>query len=76
MIALFAPFLEPQLDQDIDNTNESIEWYKSLSIGQRIDLKVFSPAICGVDFQFLTKCFGFKFSIHLLHQKLILEKII
>lgn len=57
-------------------SNQSIVWYKSLSIEQKIGLKELSSSIGGVPFEVLTKLFGLKGAVSLLHEKLVLEKII
>jgi hypothetical protein len=58
-------------------SKESIIWYKSLSIEQKIGLKELSPDITGgITFDILIRLFNFKGAISLLHEKLVLEKII
>lgn len=50
-----------------------MEWYKTLTIHQKINLKELSEDICGIKYNILIKIFDFKQSIDLLHQKLQLE---
>lgn len=50
-----------------------MEWYKTLSIEQRINLKELCPIICGVEFSPLVSLLGFKLTINTLHEKLKLE---
>ena len=58
-------------------SKQSIIWYKTLSIEQKIGLKELSPEITGgITFDILIRLFNFKGAISLLHQKLVLEKII
>lgn len=57
-------------------SKQSIIWYKSLSIFQKISLKELSGSICGVPFEVLSNLFGLRGAISLLHEKLVLEKII
>lgn len=50
-----------------------MNWYKTLSIEQKINLKDLSQTICGIPFNSLISLFGFKQTINLLHQKLQME---
>ncbi|MFN5417291.1 MAG: hypothetical protein ACK5B9_09565 [Flavobacteriia bacterium] len=50
-----------------------MNWYKTLTIEQRINLKDLSESICGVRYDFLIRLFGMRQTIELLHQKLELE---
>lgn len=50
-----------------------MNWYKTLSIHQRINLKILTVNLCGMPFDFLIKILGFKTTIEALHQKLQLE---
>jgi hypothetical protein len=50
-----------------------MNWYKTLTIQQRINMKDLSEIICGAKYSFLIKLFGFKDTIELLHQKLKIE---
>lgn len=50
-----------------------MNWYKTLTIEQRINLKDLSESICGVKYADLIRLFGMKHTIELLHQKLKLE---
>ena len=53
--------------------NLTMNWYKTLTIEQRINLKDLSETICGVRYDFLIRLFGMRQTIELLHQKLELE---
>ena len=50
-----------------------MNWYKTLSIEQKINLKELCPLICGAEFSSLVIILGFKLTINTLHQKLKLE---
>lgn len=50
-----------------------MNWYKNLTIEQRINLKELSETICGVKYELLISLFGMRQTIELLHQKLELE---
>jgi len=50
-----------------------MNWYRKLTIEQRINLKELSESICGVKYEFLIRLFGMRQTIELLHQKLELE---
>lgn len=59
------------------SSQQSIVWYKTLSIEQKIGLKELSPEITGgITFDILIRLFNFKGAISLLHEKLVAEKII
>jgi hypothetical protein len=47
-----------------------MNWYKTLTIEQRINLKDLSESICGVRYDFLIKLFGMRETIELLRYKL------
>ena len=47
-----------------------MDWYKTLDIDRKINLKEFSYIICGIRFGDLVKIFKFKGSINLLYNKL------
>lgn len=58
-------------------SEQSIVWYKALSIEQKIGLKELSATITGgITFDLLIRLFNFKGAISLLHEKLVLENII
>jgi len=50
-----------------------MNWYKTLTVEQRINLKELCPIICGANFSGLVKLLGFKLTINTLHQKLQLD---
>ena len=50
-----------------------MEWYKSLTIEQRINLKSLSEEICGLKYDILISIFGMRETIEILHNKLKLE---
>lgn len=50
-----------------------MNWYKTLTIEQRINLKDLCPLICGIGFADLIRVLGFKLTINTLHEKLKLE---
>jgi hypothetical protein len=50
-----------------------MEWYKTLSLNQRINLKDCTTMICGIEWRLLISLFGFQQTIELLHEKLKLE---
>ena len=47
-----------------------MDWYKTLDIDRKINLKSISYIICGIEFKDLVKIFKFKGSINLLYNKL------
>lgn len=53
-----------------------MEWYKTLSIHQKINLKSICSMIVGIEFASMTMLFGLKDSINLIHQKLLIENIL
>jgi len=50
-----------------------MNWYKTLTIEQRINLKELSELICGIRFETLISIFGFYDAIELLYNKLQIE---
>lgn len=50
-----------------------MDWYKTLTIQQKINLKNLCELICGIKYNLLIKIFGMKQTIELIHQKMILE---
>lgn len=50
-----------------------MNWYKTLTIEQRINLKDLCPIICGAEFSGLVRILGFKLTINTLYEKLKLE---
>lgn len=50
-----------------------MEWYKTLNVHSRINLKDLSKDIGGIPYDVLVKLFGFKHTIEMLHNKLKLE---
>jgi hypothetical protein len=50
-----------------------MDWYKTLTLNQKINLKELSESICGIKYSLLIKIFGFTETIELLHEKLKLE---
>ena len=50
-----------------------MEWYKTLNIHQKINLKGMSKLIIGVDFSDLAFMFSFRERIEILYNKLKLE---
>tara|TARA_R110000868_G_C10370769_1_gene718341 strand:- start:137 stop:301 length:165 start_codon:yes stop_codon:yes gene_type:complete len=50
-----------------------MSWYKTLSIEQRINLRIVCVDLCGVEFSALTKLLGLRMTIEAIHQKLKLE---
>ena len=60
----------------ICDSDKAMEWYKSLSVDQRINLKELCPIICGMDFQWLGVLFTLDERIALLHRKLQIEGIL
>lgn len=50
-----------------------MEWYKTLNIHQKINLKHMSKIIGGIDFKDMITFFGLKDTIQLLYNKLKLE---
>ena len=47
-----------------------MNWYKTLNIQQRINLKELSRVICGINFNDLTRIFGLRETIDMIYQKL------
>lgn len=56
--------------------NESLQWYKSLTLEQKFGLKKASALICGMKWEDFTILFSGKQRIEILYNKLILEGII
>jgi len=54
----------------------SIEWYKSLDVNMRINVKDVFILLTGIDFSQLNFLFSYKEKIEIMHQKLIREAII
>jgi hypothetical protein len=50
-----------------------MDWYKTLTIQQKINLKDLCELICGIKYTYLIKIFGMKETIQLIHKKMILE---
>lgn len=50
-----------------------MNWYRNLTIEQRISLKELSADICGIEYKWLIRLFGMRQTIELLHNKLKLE---
>jgi hypothetical protein len=50
-----------------------MNWYKKLTIEQKINLKELSESICGIRYTTLINLFGMRQTIELLHFKLQLE---
>jgi hypothetical protein len=50
-----------------------MNWYRTLDLHQRINLKELSETICGVRFESMVMLFGLKDSLDLLHEKLKIE---
>ena len=55
---------------------EHIEWYKSLTVHEKINIKECFKLACGIKFEELAFLFSFKERIKILHNKLTLEGII
>ena len=56
-----------------DKMNESLAWYKTLDLDQRINLKELTNTICGMPFTILVEVFGLKEAIFHIHSKLEME---
>lgn len=56
----------------IDST-KAMEWYKTLDINKRINLKALCPLICGVDFQEIGVIFTLDERIGIIYHKLKIE---
>ncbi len=50
-----------------------MEWYKTLTIEQRINLKELCESICGITFVMLVRLFGLRDAIEIIYNKLKLE---
>ena len=57
----------------LGEVNEGLEWYKSLSLSQKLGLKECSHLICGMKWEDFTILFSPRQRIEILHQKLKLE---
>lgn len=57
----------------LGEVNEGLEWYKSLSLSQRLGLKECSHLICGMKWEDFTILFSPRQRIEMLHQKLKME---
>lgn len=55
----------------VDGLN--MNWYKKLTIEQKINLKDLCPIICGAEFSGLVRILGFRLTINTLHEKLKLD---
>ena len=53
-----------------------MDWYKTLTIQQRINLKDLCESICGIRYDFLIRLFGMTQTIELIKYKLELEGFI
>ncbi len=56
-----------------DKMTESMDWYKTLDMNQRINLKELTDIICGMPFTFMVKVFGLKEAIFHIHSKMRIE---
>ena len=68
--------LDAIIDEVLDPTDKTLkanEWYKSLNMNQKINLKELTDDICGMPFTFMVKIFGFKEAIFHIHAKLDAE---
>jgi len=61
-----------ELVDDLSN-EKHLSWYKSLRLNQKINMRSLAKEITGFDFNSLIRIFGFRQSIGLIHQKLIIE---
>lgn len=50
-----------------------MNWYKTLTVEQKINLKDLCSIICGANFSGLVRVLGFRLTINTLHEKLKLE---
>lgn len=50
-----------------------MEWYKTLNINLRINLKAMAVIITGVPWNLLIVLYGFKGTVDIIHEKLIQE---
>jgi hypothetical protein len=72
-ILLTALTMGQPLADDSTTSKVSIDWYKSLSIEQKINLKDCTHLIIGVEFKQIIKLFTLKEVIKILYDKLKLE---
>lgn len=56
--------------------NESLQWYKSLNMNQRMSLRELSLAICGMAWNDFNVLFTPQERLDILHQKLKFEGIL
>jgi|LakMenE01Jun11ns_1017448.scaffolds.fasta_scaffold8823730_1 hypothetical protein len=59
-----------------EDLKNGLQWYKSLSLNQKIALKECSHLICGMKWEDFTILFSQRERIAILHQKLKLEGLI
>lgn len=59
-----------------NNKQTALNWYKTLSIHQRLGLKECSALICGLEWASFNLLFSPRERIEILYEKLKLEKII
>lgn len=52
---------------------KTMNWCKTLTVEQRINLKDLCPIICGAEFSGLVRILGFRLTINTLQEKLKLE---
>jgi hypothetical protein len=57
----------------LNEVNEGLEWYKSLSLSQKLGLKEYSRLICGIKWEDFTILFSPRQRIEMIHQKLKME---
>lgn len=56
--------------QSMPNTKDAMNWYKSLDLDQRINLKGLAKSIGGIQFEDLTLLFRLDECIYMLYNKL------
>lgn len=56
-------------------TINTIDWYKNLTIQNKISLKQICIYLCGVEYTLLIKLLGFRLTINLIYEKLKIEGI-
>jgi hypothetical protein len=54
----------------------TIEWYKSLSVQQKVNLKDCAILICGLSWDDMSIFFNMREKLNILHRKLIIEGLI
>lgn len=57
----------------MDNQDEPVQWYKKLSLDQKMGLKECAHLLCGMKWEQFTIFFSPRQRLHILHQKLKLE---